>query len=61
MRGILTGCALTYIQHAPNSYVAKAYVRIGRRRGNGKAVVAAAARMLHVAYLILKERREYHE
>ena len=36
-------------------------LRIGRRRGNGKAVVAAAARMLHVAYLILKERREYHE
>ena len=61
MRGILTECALTHIQHAPNSYVTKAYVRIGRKRGNGKAVVAAAARMLHVAYLILKERREYHE
>ena len=61
MRGILTECALTHIQHAPNSYVTKAYIRIGRKRGNGKAVVAAAARMLHVAYLILKERREYHE
>ena len=61
MRGILTECALTHIQHAPNSYVTKAYIRVGRRRGNGKAVVAAAARMLHVAYLILKERREYHE
>ena len=61
MRGILTECALTHIQHAPNSYVTKAYIRIGRRRGNGKAVVAAAARMLHVAYLILKGRRKYHE
>ena len=61
MRGILTECALTHIQHAPNSYVTKAYVRIGRKRGNGKAIVAAAARMLHVAYLILKERRECHE
>ena len=61
MRGILTECAPTHIQHAPNSYVTKAYIRIGRKRGNGKAVVAAAARMLHVAYLILKERREYHE
>ena len=61
MRGILTECALTHIQHAPNSYVTKAYVRIGRKRGNGKAVVAVAARMLHVAYLILKERRKYRE
>ena len=61
MRGILTECALTHIQHAPNSYVTKAYIRIGRKRGNGKAVMAAAARMLHVAYLILKERRKYHE
>ena len=61
MRGILTECALTHIQHAPNSYVTKAYIRIGRKRGNGKAIVAAAARMLHIAYLILRERREYHE
>ena len=61
MMGILTGCALTRIQHAPNSYVTKAHIGIGRKRGNGKAVVAAAARMLHVAYLVLKERREYHE
>ena len=59
MRGILTECALIHIQHAPNSYVTKAYIRIGRKRGNGEAV--AAARMLHVAYLILKERRKYHE
>ena len=61
MRRILTECALTHIQHAPNSYVTKAYIRIGRKRGNGKAIVAAAARILHVAYLILKERRKYHE
>ena len=58
---IPTECALTHIQHAPNSYATKAYIRIGRRRGNGKAVVAAAARMLHIAYLILEERRKYHE
>ena len=63
MRRILTECALTHIQHALNSYVTKAYIWIGRKRGNGKAVVAAAAaaRMLHVAYLILKGRRKYHE
>ena len=61
MRGILTERALAHIQHAPNSYVTKAYIRIGRKRGSGKAIVAAAARMSHVAYLILKERREYHE
>ena len=59
--GILTECALTHIQHAPNSYVTKAHIRIGRKRDNGKAIVAAAARMLHVDYLILKERRKYHE
>ena len=57
----LLKCALTHIQHAPNSYVTKAYARIGRKRSNGKAIVATAARMLHVAYLILKERRKYHE
>ena len=37
------------------------YIGIGRKRGNGKAIVSAAARMLHVAYLILKKRRKYHE
>ena len=32
----LTECALTHIQHAPNSYVTKAYVRIGRKKGQRK-------------------------
>ena len=32
------------------------YIRIGKKRGTGKAIVAAAARMLH-AYLMLKEKR----
>ena len=42
-------------------YITKSYIRIGKKRGTGKAIVAAAARMLHVAYLMLKEKREYHD
>ena len=61
MRGVLTECALIHIRHAPNSYVSKAYFRIGKKRGNGKAIVAAAATLLHVAYLVLKEGRRYHK
>ena len=42
-------------------YITKSYIRIGKKRGTGKAIVAEAARMLHVAYLMLKEKREYHD
>ena len=52
---------VVHIRCAPRSYITKSYIRIGKKRGTGKAIVAAAARMLHVAYLMLKEKREYHD
>ena len=52
---------MVHIRCAPRSYITKSYIRIGKKRGTGKAIVAAAARMLHVAYLMLKEKREYHD
>ena len=61
MRWVLTECVLVHIRCAPRSYITKSYIRIGKKRGTGKAIVAAAASMLHVAYLMLKERREYHD
>jgi hypothetical protein len=31
-----------------------------QRKGNSKAVVAAASKLLKVVYWVMKEKREYH-
>ena len=47
---------MVHIRYAPRSYITKSYIRIGKKRDTGKAIVAAAAKMLHVAYCWSKRR-----
>jgi hypothetical protein len=44
----------------PNGTVASLYSRLARKRGNSKAIVAASAKLLKVAFWVLKEKRPYH-
>ena len=58
MRRVLTECVLSHIRYAKNSHITEFYTRI-KKRGSGKAIVAAASKMLRIMYGMLKERREY--
>lgn len=44
----------------PHGSGAAFYTRLARKKRNSKAIVAASAKLLKVAYWVLKERREYH-
>ena len=60
LRWILTECVFSHIRHVPeHSYIKTSYARIAKKRGNGKAVIAATAKMLRVMYWMLKGREEY--
>ena len=50
---------LSHIRYAKNSYITEFYTRIKRKRGSGKAIVAAASKMLRIMYGMFKERKEY--
>ena len=53
-------CTLTHIVHAPtDSYIARFYARVAQKRGKSKALVAAASKMLHVIFHLLKEGRKW--
>ena len=43
----------------PDSNLSSFYSRIAAKHGNAKAMVATAAKLLRVAYWVLRERREY--
>ena len=49
MRRVLTEYALLYVRYAENSHIAEFYTRIKKKRGSGKAIVAAAVQILHKA------------
>ena len=59
MRWVLTECVLSHVRYAKNSYIAEFYTRIKKKRGSGKAIVAAASKMLRIMYGMLKEGKEY--
>jgi hypothetical protein len=52
-------CAHAHIRNEENSNIAQFYHRISKKKGNSKAAVAAAAKLMKVVYWIMKERREY--
>ncbi len=47
--------------HAPKSDISIFYKRLARKRGNSKAAVAAAGKMLKVIYWLLKENRDFEQ
>jgi transposase len=59
LRWIMLECVHAHIRNEKNSNIAQFYYRIARKKGNSKAAVAAAAKLLKVVYWIMKERRRY--
>jgi hypothetical protein len=47
------------IRNYKNTSITRFYEKLARSKGNLKAVVAAASKLLKVVYWIIKERREY--
>lgn len=60
LRWILTECTHAHIRTAKDSNVTKFYNKIARKKGKQKATVAAASKLLKIAYWVMKECREYH-
>jgi hypothetical protein len=52
-------CVHAHIRSEKKSNITQFYYRIARKKGNSKAAVAAAAKLLKVVYWIMKERRMY--
>ena len=59
LRWIMLECVHAHIRTEKNSNIAQFYYRIAKKKGNSKAAVAAAAKLLKVVYWIMKERRTY--
>ena len=59
MRWVLTECTLVHLRYAPSSDITVFYNRLAKKRGNSKATVAAAAKMLRTIYWMLKEKRAF--
>ena len=60
LRWIMIECAHTHMRISKNSNITRFYTRLAKRKGNSKAVVAAASKLLKVVYWVMKEKREYH-
>jgi len=50
-----------HIRDEKNSNVAQFYHRISKKKGNSKAAVAAASKLLKIVYWIMKEKRSYNK
>jgi transposase len=59
LRWIMLECVHAHIRAEKNSNISQFYHRISKKKGNSKAAVAAAAKLLKVVYWIMKERRVY--
>lgn len=59
LRWVLAECVHSHIRYQRNSNITRFYHRIAKRKGNAKATVAAASKLLKVIYWVLKEQREY--
>ena len=59
VRWVLTEAVHSHVRYAPKSDITVFYKRLAKKRGSGKATVAAAAKMLRVIFWMLKDRREF--
>jgi hypothetical protein len=60
LRWVLTECARTHIRLNPDSNLTHFYLKLMKRKGDAKAIVAASTKLLNIAYWLLKENRPYH-
>ena len=59
LRWIMLECVHAHIRNDKNSNITQFYQRLAKKKGNSKAAVAAASKLLKVVYWVMKERREY--
>ena len=61
LRSVLCECVLSHKRIRKDSNISRFHARLARKKGNPKATVAAASKLLRVCYWLLKEGREYSE
>lgn len=59
LRWVMVECVRAHIRNYKNTSITRFYERLAKIKGNSKAVVAAASKLLKVVYWVIKERREY--
>ena len=59
LRSVLSECVLCHIYK--DSQLSEFHSRIARKKGNPKATVASASKLLRICYWLLTEQREYTE
>lgn len=60
LRWIMLECVHAHIRTGKDSNITKFYQRLARKKGNSKAAVAAASKLLKIVYWVMKEKRKYH-
>src|SRR5215813_676151 len=60
LRWIMLECAHAHIRTNKNSNITQFYTRLAKIKGNSKAAVAAASKLLKIVYWVMKEKRKYH-
>ena len=61
LRWIMLECVHAHIRTDKSSNITQFYQRLAKKKGNSKAAVAAASKLLRVVYWVMKERREYQQ
>jgi len=59
LRWVLNQCTWVHIRNQPEGSVAMFYAWLSKNKGCSKAMVAASAKLLKIAYWVLKEKRPY--
>ena len=59
LRWIMLECVHVHIRTNKSSNVTQFYARLAKAKGNSKAAVAAASKLLRIVYCIMKEKRKY--
>lgn len=59
LRWCLNQCVRAHMRAEPEGSVAVFYEKLRRKKGHGKAIVAASVKLLKIVYWVLREKREY--
>ena len=59
LRWAMVEVAMLHVRHAPDSDISAFYKRIAKKRGVGRARVAAASKLLRIIHRMLRERAEF--
>jgi transposase len=59
LRWVLTECTRTHVRLNPHSNLTRFYLKLAKRKGDAKAIVATSTKLLKITYWLLKENRPY--